>query len=460
MRRINAENQPAVVYLHPWEFDPEQPRVSQFLRNGRGFPGGPAFGTTSICEKPKIVCADCWTNSSLPRYEKCFRSACVHRPFLPKTQHLLRSSQVFRVRGLTWWTVLGLLRAGRIPLLGDDRRKIFLCIADHYEPMVGNAPLHIQRERVDRWLQEYPRSVAGIADSRGRPPQHTFFYPAEVYTPEPIEKLAGLCRQGLGDVEIHLHHDNDTADHLRETLMTFKEMLFHRHGLLRKNGQGEITYGFIHGNWALCNSRPDGRWCGVNDELTVLRQTGCYADFTMPSAPSSTQTTTVNSIYYANDRSPRPKAHDRGIPAKVGLAPPEQSLLLIQGPLSLDWARKKWGFLPGLENAAVQSGFPPNLARFMLWLRMGIGVGGRPEWIFIKLHTHGALECNADILLGEPMRRFHQELAAFTAQRPGLQYYYVTAREMADLVHQAEAGAEEPAFGDSAATVRPAIQNT
>jgi polysaccharide deacetylase family protein (PEP-CTERM system associated) len=28
IRRINAEGHPAVVYLHPWEFDPHQPRIS------------------------------------------------------------------------------------------------------------------------------------------------------------------------------------------------------------------------------------------------------------------------------------------------------------------------------------------------------------------------------------------------------------------------------------------------
>jgi hypothetical protein len=27
MRRIMREAQPAVVYLHPWEFDPDQPRI-------------------------------------------------------------------------------------------------------------------------------------------------------------------------------------------------------------------------------------------------------------------------------------------------------------------------------------------------------------------------------------------------------------------------------------------------
>jgi hypothetical protein len=358
---------------------------------------------------------------------------------------------MFRLRGLGLGTIAKLLRSGRRAVEGAAL-KVFLCVADHYEPMVGDAPLHVQRERVDRWVQEYPRSVAGIADSRGRPPQQTFFYPAEVYTPEPVEKLAGLCRQGLGDVEIHLHHDNDTAEHLRDTLEKFKGTLFHEHGLLRKNPQGEITYGFVHGNWALCNSRPDGRRCGVNNELTVLRQTGCYADFTMPSAPSSTQTATINSIYYASDRPPRPKAHDVGSAAEVGVAPPEESLLLIQGPLAIDWRRRKWGIVPKLENAELHGGFPPTMARFELWLRAGVGVVGRPEWVFVKLHTHGAPEWNAGMLLGEPMRRFHLDLAAYAKDRPWLQYYYVTAREMADLVHQAEAGAEEPTLAESAST--------
>jgi polysaccharide deacetylase family protein (PEP-CTERM system associated) len=35
MRRVNQEGQPAVVYLHPWELDPEQPRLKS--RGKRGF---------------------------------------------------------------------------------------------------------------------------------------------------------------------------------------------------------------------------------------------------------------------------------------------------------------------------------------------------------------------------------------------------------------------------------------
>ncbi|MEO8164843.1 MAG: hypothetical protein ABI619_05545 [Betaproteobacteria bacterium] len=247
-------------------------------------------------------------------------------------------------------------------------------------------------------------------------------------------------------MEVHLHHDNDTAENLRATLESFKENLCGRHGLLRKDEQGQIRYAFIHGNWALDNSRPDGRWCGVNNELTVLRETGCYADLTMPSCPSDTQTRTINSIYYAVDDPERPKSHDAGTPAAVGQSPPEDSLLLIQGPLLLDWNRRKWGLLPGIENGDLHGGFPPSLSRFKLWLQAGVTVVGRPDWVFIKLHTHGAPERNADMLLGEPMRRFHKSLAEFAHAHSGFQYYYVTAYEMANLVHQAEQGQREPDF--------------
>src|SRR3546814_3205543 len=58
---------------------------------------------------------------------------------------------------------------------------------------------------------------------------------------------------------------------------------------------------------------------GLDNELTLLRELDCYADFTMPSAPSPTQTTTINSIYYATDDPVRPKSHDTSTPARVGV---------------------------------------------------------------------------------------------------------------------------------------------
>lgn len=331
---------------------------------------------------------------------------------------------------------------------------VFLCLCDHYEPKWARAGRAVQTERVARWRTHYPESVAGLHDSIGRSPQHTFFYPEEEYEPEYLDQLAGLCQAGFGDVEVHLHHDGDTSAALREKLGRFIDRLHDRHGLLRRDTQGRITYGFIHGNWALDNSRPDGRWCGVNDEITILRETGCYADFTMPAAPDACQTRTVNSIYYAIDDPERPKSHDTGTHARVGADGPAAGLLMIQGPLVLDWRKRKWGVLPRLENGDLHGRRPPTWDRFQRWCRAAISVHGRPDWIFVKLHTHGAQEKNAAMLLGEPMRRFHHELAGQSKRNPAFRYYYVTARETADLVHQAEQGAILPSFSATTATAR------
>ncbi len=323
-------------------------------------------------------------------------------------------------------------------------QHVFLCVADHYEPDWGDAPADVRLERVQRWVRDYPTSVAGLADSLGRPPQHSFFYPLEEYRPRLLEQLASLCHAGFGEVEVHLHHDRDTSEQLRDKLESFKQTLHREHGLLHCDGQGRIRYGFIHGNWALDNSDPRGCWCGVNDELTVLRETGCYADFTMPAAPHPCQTRTINSIYYAIDEPARPKSHDVGTPAGVHRQPAAEGLLLIQGPLALDWQDRKAGLLPRLENADLHARRPPSARRLDLWLQAAVGVQGRPEWKFVKLHTHGAKPSNADVLLGPPMRDLHQALAQRARTDAGFRYYYVTAREMAELVHAAEAGITDP----------------
>jgi hypothetical protein len=347
-----------------------------------------------------------------------------------------------KIRGLTPSALLTLARARRVPL--EQVRHVFLAIGDHYEPMWSRPARSVQQERVERWVREYPRMAGGVSDSRGRPPQHSFFYPQDEYDPQLVEPIAELCRNGWGDVEVHLHHDHDTADGLREKLLTFTADLHERHGMLRRDPQGRLSYGFIHGNWALDNSRCDGRWCGVNNEIEVLLETGCYADFTMPSAPADCQTSTMNSIYYAVDDPAKPKSHDTGQRAAAGRHAPQDSLLMIQGPLALDWSRRKYGVLPGIENGDLTGIQPPTRHRFDLWRQAHVHVAGREDWLFVKLHTHGAQERNSSMLLGEPMRRFHSELKALAQQQQSFRYYYVTAHEMAGLVHQAEAGRTDP----------------
>lgn len=335
----------------------------------------------------------------------------------------------------------------------DEPLHVFIAVCDHYEPDNARPARHVADARVDRWCREYPDRFRCFEDTRGRSPQHTFFYPQDEYfVPRYLDQLHDLCEQGFGDVEIHLHHDGDTEDSLREKLETFRDTLRHRHGLLRADSvTGEIKYGFIHGNWALCNSHEDGRWCGVNDELTILRETGCYADFTMPSAPEATQTRIINSIYYAGSDASRPKSHDRGTRAALGAEPPRDQLLLMQGPLTLDWHDKCRHIMPTprIENGDLLWRRAPSWERFDQWLRCGVQVANRPDWCFIKLHTHGCKDGNIDTLLGDETAQFHRDLRAYAARHLNFHYYYVTAWEMAQLAHQAEQGVAIPQF-DSA----------
>jgi hypothetical protein len=324
---------------------------------------------------------------------------------------------------------------------------LLLCVADHYEPRRGGVDAQTAQARVDRWVEQYPRMFGGFGDSDGRPPRHTFFYPMEKYERAHLDALAGLCRAGFGEVEIHLHHEGETPEELREKLLQFKHTLSEGHGLLsRRKRTGAVAYGFIHGDWALDNSGPHGRHCGVNNELDLLRETGCYADFTLPSAPERAQTRKINSIYYAVDDPRRPRSHDWG--ADAGARPaPDNGLLLIQGPLLLDWRRRKAGLLPRIENGCLQGNQPPTAERLGLWLKARVQVPTRPDWYFVKLHTHGAPPSNADVLLGEANLRFHQALADRAQADPNFYFHYVTAREMYNLVRAAEAGWTGPPAG-------------
>src|SRR5687768_7864511 len=114
----------------------------------------------------------------------------------------------------------------------DEEIHVILCIADHYEPKAGGADIETGRKRVAAWVEKYPRQFGQFKDSDGRPPRYTFFFPAEEYEKEDLDALALLCRAGFGEVELHLHHDKDTAEGFRAKLLSFKETLAKQHGLL------------------------------------------------------------------------------------------------------------------------------------------------------------------------------------------------------------------------------------
>ena len=312
-----------------------------------------------------------------------------------------------------------------------DGTTVYVCLADHFEPYGGGVSRQQGEDRVSRWVTTYPLIAKRHSDSVGRSPQHTFFYPLEDYDPAALDQLAGIARRGFGDVEVHYHHDNDTANGLARELSRFALTLHERHGVLRiEPGSTEPVYAFIHGNWALDNSRPDGRWCGVDNELDVLVATGCRVDFTMPSAPSDTQTRKINSIYFARGKHGQRKSHDWGRDVVVGEWAKPGELLLVQGPLGLNWRSRKLGLIPRIENGEVSADAPATVDRVRLWARLGPRVQGAEQHVFIKLHTHGATDESSSALLEGGLDRLWSALEKEFRDRPGSRLRYVTAWEM------------------------------
>lgn len=318
----------------------------------------------------------------------------------------------------------------------DGPRHLLFALVDHYEPLWNQVSPAQGLARVRAWSEGYPASLGRFRDASGRPPRHSFFFPGEQYAPEYLEPLAGLARSGYGEVEVHLHHDGDTAAGLRESLDRALAD-FGRHGHISRVAAGP-RWAFIHGNWCLSNSRRDRRKCGVDAELRVLFEAGCYADFTFPSAPDETQPGIVNQIYWPTGDLERRCAHERGARARVGELRRDR-LLMIQGPLALSRRPGRLGIR--IESSALQASDPPTPARVDTWAAQDIHVAGRPEWVFVKVHTHGAPEANAASLLGPEGRALHEHLAARYNDGRRWILHYVTAREMFNIAVAAMEGA-------------------
>lgn len=312
---------------------------------------------------------------------------------------------------------------------------VLFALCDHYEPLWGGADETTGHARVAAWREGYARLADQFRDADGRPPRHSFFFPGEEIRPGFLEPLAELTALGVGEVELHLHHHDSSEAQLREELALHLGQLAERGHLSRQAGR--LRYAFIHGNWALANSRPDGRHCGVDSELQVLHETGCYADYTFPSVPDPTQPPIVNTIYWPTGNLARRAAHEEGLPAVVGTTHDDRPLM-IQGPLAM--TLRDGGHLPRLEYGALTAKDPPTASRVRSWVEQNIAIQGQPEWVFVKVYCHGAGEEQARAMLGEGGRMLHENLARSYNDGRHWKLHYVTAREMYNIAIAAMAG--------------------
>ena len=65
---------------------------------------------------------------------------------------------------------------------------------------------------------------------------------------------------------------------------------------------------------------------------------------------------------------------------------------------------------------------------------------GRPEWVVVKVHTHGTQEGDMDTLLGAPVEAMFDHLEWAWNDGDHYRLHYVTARECYNIIKAAEAG--------------------
>jgi len=322
------------------------------------------------------------------------------------------------------------------------RVHIMLALADHFEPAIipgdgrARASYSEQQRRLEEWSREYPKLVDSWRDADGRPFAHTYFYPAEQYDRGLLGQLVDHCNEGWGEVEVHLHHGMDrpdTAENTRRQLLEFRDALAVNHGALSYfDGSDVPRYAFVHGNFALANS-SNGEACGVDSEMQVLAETGCYADLTLPTAffhPA--QIGKINSIYECGRPFREAAPHRRGRDLSVG-SKPSIFPLMVQGPLLPNVAAKNNLRFIDIENGALTAAKPPSLGRHRLWKQAAIQVMGRPNWLFIKLHCHSMDPTQHNAVLGDAMRKFLRELVDGANSRDET-LHFVTAREMVNVI--------------------------
>ncbi|HEY2153307.1 MAG TPA: hypothetical protein VGH34_21045 [Vicinamibacterales bacterium] len=317
------------------------------------------------------------------------------------------------------------------PALTASPTHIFFLFVDHFEP-------DWDLPRTVEWATRYRALAARHRDSSGRPPQHTWFYPGEQIEPAILTILQSLTRDGFGEVELHYHHEGDTAQTLtiglRAAIAEFQTFGF------LKTRSGQTAFAFIHGNESLDNA--DGEYCGVNTELRVLHDLGCFADFTFPSLYHRSQPSTVNTVYAARDDD-RPKSYNTPYPLS-DLRDGAADLAIFQGPVILAPTWNPRRLFIDVDDGNIHAGMPTDARRVKRWVNARIHVPERPDWLFVKVFAHSVSTADDE----QEMFGGHFEQALTELEQhydDGRKYvlHYVTAREAYNLAMAAANGATD-----------------
>lgn len=347
----------------------------------------------------------------------------------------------FDKKGLRHWLPFYLAQrfSFREAFRPDSPIHLMFCIVDHFEPYNGKADSDKARMRVNIWEEKYPEMADKFLDADNQMPRHSWFYPPH-HDLKFLKPLVALCKRGYGEIEMHLHHNHmppfpDTERTLQNKILKCVKD-YSEYGIFCLPG-GARRFAFIHGDWSLANARG-ARYCGVNNEIDILKDCGCYADFTFPSLGQA-QPALINRAYYGLDDFSRPKSYNWGEEV-VANKIIQDRLLLIPGILGLRRDKKKRKLLPVIESSNIDRVDYLDESRLDYLAAHAIRVRGCPNWLFIKMHTHGARNADFGLPFALPLERAHRYLSDKYNDKKRYFLHYVSAREIYNIIKAAEAG--------------------
>jgi hypothetical protein len=334
-------------------------------------------------------------------------------------------------------------------------KHVIFAFVDHFEP---SGSVSAVNETTDIWVNDYIAMASQHTDADGRHPVHSYFL---ISIPSiqsdrlhnVLTKLNQVTYNGYGEVEFHCHHgvSNETYRTEQEAtndlinLIAQAKFDFNMHGaLITAEAQPRIAFGFIHGMWALDNSRfsiwyglPHHEYCGVNRELELLRREGSYADFTFPAWGPMEPLIHDVIFYAADDEFSASYQNPKNIFLVEVNKPPMDDLMIIQGPNE--------NTNIGVVNTTVMYYDWPSLLRMDTWVSHKVRVIGNDDWIFVKVFTHGCAgnlhnSDTWDCFFGASIDKFYRDIEKKYNDGISWRLHYVSAREMYNIVKAAEAG--------------------
>lgn len=201
--------------------------------------------------------------------------------------------------------------------------------ADHFEP--GSCPLDICNERLKIWTNDlkklkikpslfvFPSLLMDYRDGK------IITRPSSL-TSTIIKYLKPMENNGA-DINLHIHHERWTTSSvttepwitlLREKKVTDEQMLIAHIIDVKKVfedvGVDMTFWGFVHGMWGL--NASDTRVCNIENEIIILKEYGCFGDFTFP-AGRPRCTPDMSGIFSVPDRIGK-KIYNAGFKLKKG----------------------------------------------------------------------------------------------------------------------------------------------